>query len=101
MGDVRAPVARRLAVLGTAAAAAFALACTSASTAAAEGTILGVGNANAIPGSYLVVFRDGVSAQAQDLTANLAAKHNAQVTYMYSAAVRGFAANMSEQAARR
>jgi subtilisin family serine protease len=96
MGDVRAPLARRLAGLGAAAAAALALSIT-ATPAAAEGTILGTDNPNAIPGSYLVVLKDGAPALAQDL----AAKAGAKVTHTYQHALRGFAGTMSETAASR
>jgi hypothetical protein len=101
MGDVCAPLIRRLTGLGMAAAAGLALAVSTASPAAAEGTILGTGNPDAIPGSYLVVYKDGVTAQAEDLTASLAAKHDAKVTHTYSHALRGFAGTMSEKAAKR
>jgi len=101
MGDVRAPSVRRLAGLGLAAVAALAMASVTATPAVAEGTVLGAANPNAIPNSYIVVFKDDVSAQAGDLTTALASKHDAKVTHTYSHAVRGFAATMSEKAAKR
>jgi len=101
MGRLNAPFSRRLAGLGLAAAATLAMATATALPATATGDILHAGGPNAIPGSYLVVFKDGVSAQAQDLTASLAAKHGATVTHTWAHAVRGFAGTMSERAARR
>ena len=96
MGDVRASVAWRLAGLGTAAAIATALAVT-AMPAAAEGTVLGTGNPNAIKDSYIVIVKDGSAASVHDL----AARHNATVDHTYQHALRGFAGRMSESAARR
>ncbi|HEV2778792.1 MAG TPA: S8 family peptidase [Actinophytocola sp.] len=89
---------RRIAGLGFAAAAAVATAVgMAAPAAAAEGTILGAGSANAIPGSYIVVFKDGVQAQAQAS----AARYGGQVKHTYTAALNGYAATMSEQQAKR
>jgi len=101
MGDMRVPLVRRLAGLGMAAAAALALTLTTAAPGSAEGTILGAGNPNAIPGSFLVALRAGDAAQADRLTASLAAEHGATVTHTYRHALLGFAATMSEQAAKR
>jgi len=95
MGHASAPLARRLAGLGAAAAAALALSVT-AIPAAAEGTILGTTNPNAIPGSYIAVLKDGAATQAQDL----ATRYNATVTYTYQHALHGFAGTMSETAAK-
>ena len=99
MGKIRAPLARRLAGLGTAAAAALALTL-SATSPAAAGTILGAGNPNAIPGSYIVVFKDGVAAKADALTSRLAAAHGVTISHTYQYALHGFAGAMSERAAR-
>src|SRR5215211_1373907 len=96
MGDPRACLARRLAGLGAAAAAALALAVT-ATPAAAEGTILGANAPNAIKDSYIVIFKSATAGNVHDL----ATRHNATVTYTYQHALHGFAATMSETAARR
>ncbi|GAA2872197.1 serine protease [Actinoplanes cyaneus] len=64
--------------------------------APATGTILEAGAATAIPGSYIVVLKDGASA-SQDLVST----YGGEVVNNYKATVRGFHARMSEtQAAR-
>jgi len=70
---------------------------------AAEGQVLYAGSANAIKDSYVVVFKDSaVSAQSVgQQVASKAAKYGGKVSYTYSSALRGFAATMSEQAARK
>jgi subtilisin family serine protease len=95
MEDVRMPSARRLAGLGLAAVAAFAAVTVTASPALAQAPVLGTGNPNAIPGAYIVVLKDK-SARPADL----ASQHGAKVGHVYSHALRGFSARMSEQAAR-
>ncbi|HEV2778793.1 MAG TPA: S8 family peptidase [Actinophytocola sp.] len=90
----------RVGTLGFAAAAAIAVA--SVTPAVAEGQVLGAGAANAIPGSYLVVFKDGVQAQGVDAQAqSTAAKYGGQVTATWSDALHGYAAKMTERQARR
>ncbi|MFC7614621.1 S8 family serine peptidase [Actinokineospora soli] len=93
---------RRLAVAGTAAAAA-ALAMLSQPATAAEGTVLGVDNPTKIPNSYIVVFKDSaVGALGVDsATSRLAREHGARVDYTYRHALKGFAGTLSERAARR
>jgi subtilisin family serine protease len=101
MGEPRDRGYRRVLTIGFAAAAAVAVAV--AAPAVAEGQVLGAGAANAIPGSYLVVFKDGgiqgtgVVAAASDATA----KYGGQVTSTWSDALHGFAANLTEHQARR
>jgi subtilisin family serine protease len=68
-----------------------------ASPAHAEGDILGTNAKDTIAGSYVVVFRDGVSSQAS----TLAARYDAKITHLYKAALNGFAAKMSAANARR
>jgi subtilisin family serine protease len=97
MGQFRAPWTRRFAGLGLAATAALAIAGVTALPAQAQGRILGAGTAYDIAGSYIVVYKDGSHAS----TSALAAQHGAKVTRTYSAALHGFAATMSEAAARR
>jgi subtilisin family serine protease len=103
MGSFRAPLSRRLAGLGIAAAAGLALASVTAVPATAEGTILGAGHADAIKDSYIVVFKDSAvgTQSASALSDTLAARHNARIEHRYGAALRGFAGTMSEAAARR
>ncbi len=105
MGVTRASWNRRLAGLGLAAAAAMAIATVTALPAAAQGEILGAGSPDAIAGSYIVVYRDGVvgttAAAVEARTSGLAAKHQAKVERTYSSALRGFAAAMSEAQAKR
>ncbi|GAA3464174.1 S8 family serine peptidase [Saccharothrix longispora] len=99
MGDVRAP-RRALVALGTAALTALALT-TSATTAAAEGEILGANNPTAIADSYIVVY-DQLSTQSVDaLTSDLSAKYDARVEFTYRHALKGFAGTLSEKAARK
>ncbi|HEU5474252.1 MAG TPA: S8 family peptidase [Actinophytocola sp.] len=95
MGDLRDRLIRRVATLGTAAAAAAAVAV--AAPAVAEGTVLGADSANAIPGSYLVVFKDGAGVAAQGMTA----KYGGAVKAVWTDALNGYAANMTEREAKR
>ena len=104
MGRFRLLSTRRLAGLGMAAAATIALATVAALPAAAsQGTITDAGGPNAIPGSYIVVFKDAAvgAADVGRRTSEKAAATGAKVEYTYTAALRGFAGAMSERAARR
>ncbi|MDG4775180.1 S8 family peptidase [Solwaraspora sp. WMMD792] len=96
---------RRTASRGTLAAAAAAAAAlllsATASAATTTGEILGADSPDAIPGSYIVVFSDGATASSQARTTDLAARYGAKVRHVYSHALTGFAATMSESAARR
>ncbi|SCL25703.1 Serine protease, subtilisin family [Micromonospora nigra] len=77
---------------------------TTVSAAPAESEILGAGNPNAIKDSYIVVFADDgkVASQGVDaLAGQLATKYRARVDHTYRYALRGFAATLSERAARR
>jgi len=71
-------------------------------TAPSEGTVLATGSPAAIPCSYIVVFTDdAVSTTGVDpLIDNLAAKVGAKIDRRYYNVLKGFAATMSEQAAR-
>jgi subtilisin family serine protease len=95
---------RRLGALGSVALAAALAATMSASPAqAAEGTILGAGQPNVVPNSYLVVLHDSavadrsVAAQAKVLTD----RFGGEIAATWDAAINGFSVTMSEQAARR
>ncbi|WP_117213866.1 S8 family serine peptidase [Allorhizocola rhizosphaerae] len=80
--------ATSLAVLGLAAPA----------SAAGDGAIRDAGGPDAVPNSYIVVFK---TKPKGDLTTQLAAKHAAKITHVYEAALHGFAAQMTEQEAKR
>lgn len=97
MGRSRAVSLRRVMAAGFATAAAVGLAVVATAPAsAAEGQILGVGTANAIDGSYIVVYKDGAAAAAKSAATSLGSR----VTYRYSTVFSGFAASMSEQQAK-
>jgi subtilisin family serine protease len=103
MEQSRARSFRRLAGLGFAAAAAVAASVGMAlPAAAAEGQVLYAGAADTIQDSYIAVFNDTVSVQSIDATvASTAAKYGGKVEHTYRAALRGFAATMTEQQAKR
>jgi subtilisin family serine protease len=70
--------------------------------AAAEGQVLYAGSADSIQDSYVVVFKDSVSAASVDShVQSSAAKYGGAVTHTYRAALHGFAATMSDRQARR
>ncbi|GAA1336801.1 S8 family peptidase [Saccharothrix algeriensis] len=64
---------------------------------AAEGTILSAGTAEAIPNSYLVKLKDFSTADAN----SLAARFGGRVDRIFSTALNGFSATLSERAAKR
>jgi subtilisin family serine protease len=68
-----------------------------------RGGIIDAGGPGAIPGSYIVVFKNSAvkTKTAPVLTNNLADKANAKVDHRYTAALHGFAGKMSETAALR
>jgi subtilisin family serine protease len=77
-------------------------------TGRGTGAVVGAGDPAAIPGSYIVVYKDETSldaaAAAESLperTNRLATGHDAIVTRTYTAALPGFAARMSQEAAER
>jgi subtilisin family serine protease len=59
--------------------------------------IAGAGAPDAVPGSYIVVLRDGQAAAPSAL----AARYGGKVEHVYSATITGYAATMSERDARR
>ncbi|RZU52992.1 peptidase inhibitor I9 [Krasilnikovia cinnamomea] len=67
---------------------------------ASTGPVRLAGTADAIPGSYLVVLKNGGAAVAATAR-GVAAGYGAQVHRTYGAALTGFEASMSENAARR
>jgi len=98
MGRSRAVSMRRFAAAGFATVAAVGLAVVTAAPASAapEGQILGADSANAVDGSYIVVYKDSAKAEAKSTAASLGSK----VTHRYTKALTGFAATMSEQQAK-
>ncbi|GAA5127052.1 S8 family peptidase [Haloechinothrix salitolerans] len=67
-----------------------------------EATILGANSEQAIDGSYIVVFKDGVSASSVGTKARAhETTYGADVTHEYDSAIRGYAATMSEKEAKR
>ncbi|BCL17303.1 S8 family peptidase [Micromonospora sagamiensis] len=105
------PRRRRLGVVGMLAISAMvaATAGVPATAAPAGGAILRAGGATAVPGSYLVVLRDGavggpagtsVGAVAQRAD-DLADRYGGTVGHRYGHALNGFEARLSEPAARR
>nr|WP_246258318.1 S8 family peptidase [Amycolatopsis anabasis] len=86
---------RPLAGLGIAAAVAALTALSGNTPAAAqEGTVLGAGEAGTVQGSYIVVLKDGASADG------VKARHGGTVQRTFSA-LHGFSAAMTEKQARR
>jgi subtilisin family serine protease len=71
----------------------------SAGAAPAGGTILSAPGADVVPGSYVVVLKDGGAAVPAQVKA-LAGKHGATVRKTFSHALRGFSATMSETQAK-
>jgi hypothetical protein len=53
---------------------------------------------NAIPDQYIVVFRPDAPGNAPDEAANGAAAQGGTIHYMYTSAIRGFAATLPAQA---
>jgi subtilisin family serine protease len=98
MDRLRAVHMRRFAAAGVATAAAVGLAVvtTAPASAAPEGQILHADSATAIDGSYIVVYKDGATAEAESTAASLGSK----VTTRYSKVFDGFAARISEQEAK-
>ncbi|MFG1610274.1 S8 family peptidase [Actinoplanes sp. NPDC049265] len=70
-------------------------------TAAPTGEIRLAGIANAVPGSYLVVLKGTSRAALGSAASTLTHSYGGAVSQVYGAAVTGFAARMSESAAKR
>lgn len=92
---------RLAAALGLIAVAALAGASLGAAPAQAEGTILGIGEADVIDGNYLVKLRDVARSSVDSVAGTLADEYDGTVTHTYPATLRGFAVTMTEQQARR
>jgi subtilisin family serine protease len=99
MGEARDRTYRRLGSLAFAVATAAAVAVATPTVAQAHFgdvhiNVLGAGSPNAIPGSYIVVFKDGRTS-SQTMTA----KYGGQAKSVWSAALHGYSATMSEHQA--
>ncbi|MEU6075411.1 S8 family peptidase [Micromonospora sp. NPDC047074] len=102
---------RQALATGLAMVATLAVANPAPAAAGVTGEIRYAGSATAVDGSYLVVLRDGaVGATAgtrraidavPDLAAGLARRYGGSVTRVYGAALNGFAARLTESAAKR
>ena len=92
-----------LALSGAAIAAAVAAAMVGTPANAAEGSVIGAGRPDAVAGSYIVVLKDGAvsSTGVRAKASSLATKHSGRIGHVYSAALRGFSANLTAQEARR
>jgi subtilisin family serine protease len=87
---------------GIAACAATAIAFAGAAPAEAQGRIRSADGNDVVPGSYIVVFKDDVSAATVPSRArSLAAGQGGTVTSTFSAALRGFAVRAGKAQARR
>ncbi|MFD0557774.1 subtilisin family serine protease [Stackebrandtia endophytica] len=88
----------RIAALGVAGSVAIATAVLAATPAQAEGTVLGVGNPDAISGEYIVVLNDGVNASASSAS-GIASEYGGKVRTTFSS-INGFSADLSAAEAR-
>ena len=67
--------------------------------AAQEGAIVGAGGADAVPGSYIVVLKDGTSVATT--ARSVTARHGGTIARTFTAALRGFTGTMTERQAKR
>ncbi|CRK59994.1 Alkaline serine exoprotease A precursor [Alloactinosynnema sp. L-07] len=101
MGMSRAKSLRRLAGIGLATVATVASAITLAPPAiAAEAQIRGADAANVVKDSYIVVFKDDAPARGASAD-TMAGKYGGKINHRYSAAVKGYAAAMTQQQAKK
>ncbi|RBM11817.1 S8 family peptidase [Streptomyces sp. PT12] len=82
-------------LLGLGIAAAIPAAAAPSGAEAAQGVIANAGAEGTIPGSYIVVLEDGVSATSATAE-SLAVEHGAKVTTVYEHVLNGFAAELTE-----
>jgi subtilisin family serine protease len=92
-----------LAGLGTAAAAALALAVNMAGPASAEGQILGADSAQAVQDSYIVAIKDSASPRSASAStaAQLTQRYGGQVREAWQHALNGFSVKMTADQARK
>ncbi|NYI06503.1 S8 family peptidase [Allostreptomyces psammosilenae] len=96
--------ARRLAATAASAAAVLALGATTlpaAQAAPAEGVIANAGAKDVVAGSYIVTLKDSVGISAAAEAPALAEEYGGEVTHTYTAALNGFAAQLTEREAKR
>ncbi|MFF3515478.1 S8 family serine peptidase [Streptomyces sp. NPDC002573] len=92
---------RRLAGIGTAALlVGLVSAAPTHATPAAQGTVRYEGAVNTVPGSYIVLLKDGVRADSDDGRA-LARKYACTIGHTYVKAINGYAIHATASAARR
>jgi len=74
-----------------------------APTDTARGAVMGAGRPDAVAGDYIVVFKDTAVARSavSGKASSLAAKHAGRIGHVYTAALRGFSATFTPEAARR
>lgn len=60
--------------------------------------LYGTDSVNALPGRYIVVYRDGVQAAGVDRVEQAARATGAEIHFRYTQALRGFAATLSDAA---
>jgi subtilisin family serine protease len=80
---------------GMAGVVAVAISVTAAPAQAAEGQILAAGSPEAIPNSYIVKLKD------TDVVSTVANRFGAKIEQVYTSALKGFSATMSEKQAKR
>ncbi|MFE8936160.1 S8 family peptidase [Streptomyces sp. NPDC007872] len=102
-----ARVLRRLLAVGASAALLAGAASTAGATAApvppggGEGRIVGADRPGAVEGSYIVTFKDSVARADVPASAKaLTKRHAGSLRYTYTAALRGFAAKLTESEAK-
>ncbi|OLR91987.1 S8 family peptidase [Actinokineospora bangkokensis] len=81
-------------------AAALAVGLAATPAQAAEGSVLGADLATAVPGSYIVTLKDTRAATATSASA-LSAKFGGKVDRVFSSALTGYSAKMTEKQAKR
>lgn len=101
----RRPRSRRTTFAGIGVAATVAVLSTfsgAVAAGAAEGTVRGADSKNAIEGSYIVVFSDGIAARSVgSKVSSLVSSVGGSVTHTFTSALHGYAAEMSEAEAKR
>jgi subtilisin family serine protease len=97
-----ASAAAALALVGLAATAAGSHATTAAVSPAKDVSIRAAGSPTAIPGSYLVVLSDNISATSSKATTQgVATSYDVQVRRNFSSSIEGFSASMTEDQAKK
>lgn len=94
---------RRFVVVGVSTLAMLAAVAAPAAAAPPEGTIRNAGGADAVAGSYIVVFKDSAVSRAAvgSKASGLIGKHGGKVARTYTAALRGFEISTNAKTAAR